>query len=121
MKLTRSAFLLALFTSAVLGAETDAKLAGTWVSYRDGDKVMMIFGAKTVQMKVGDEGGTGTYSVDWTKSPVALDIDWGARGKVTTIIELKGNVLRMENAEPGAGRPKELTARAATFKREKAK
>ena len=41
MKLTRSAFLLALFSSVVFGAETDAKLAGTWVSYRDGDKVMM--------------------------------------------------------------------------------
>ncbi len=121
MKLTRSAFLLALFSSVAFGAEGEAKLAGTWVSYREGDKVLMVFGAKSVQMKVGDEGGTGTYSVDWTKSPAALDIDWGARGKVRTIIVLKGNVLRMENAEPGAERPKELTGRAATFKRETAK
>lgn len=121
MNLTRPAFLLALLTSVVFGAEGDAKLVGTWVSHREGDKVMMIFGAKSVQMRIGDEGGMGTYSVDWTKSPVALDIDWGSRGKVTTIIELKGNVLRMENAEPGAPRPRELTERAATFKREKAK
>ncbi len=121
MNLTRSAFLLALFGSVAFAAEGDSKLVGTWVSQREGDTVLMIFGAKTVQMKVGDEGGTGTYSVDWTKSPVALDIDWGSRGKVTTIIELKGNVMRMENTEPGAARPKELTGRAATFKREKAK
>ena len=121
MKVTRSAFLIALFTSTVFGAGGEAKLAGTWVSFREGDKVLMIFGAKTVQMKVGDEGGSGTYSVDWTKLPVALDIDWGARGKVTTIIELKGDVMRMENTEPGAARPKELTGRAATFKREKSK
>ena len=121
MNLTRSAFLLALFASGAFATESDAKLVGTWVSQREGDTVLMIFGAKTVQMKVGDERGTGTYSVDWTKSPVALDIDWGSRGKVTTIIELKGNVMRMENAEPGAARPKELTGRAATFKRERAK
>jgi hypothetical protein len=119
MKLTRFAFIVALASTFAFGTEGEGKLVGSWVGFREGDKVTMIFGAKSIQMKVGDEGGAGTYVVDWTKSPVALDIDWGSHGKVTTIIALKGDTLKMENAEPGAARPKEITGRALVMKRTK--
>lgn len=124
MKLTRLAFISTLFVSCTSFGEGEAdaaRLLGTWSAKRGGDTIAMTFGAKSVQMKVGDEGGSGTYAVDWTKKPVALDIDWGSHGKVTTIIELKGDVLKMENVEPGTARPKAFSTTAANFKRAQAK
>lgn len=127
MSLTNSAFTLALAVlSASIAAGGDGgaeKLHGNWVGKAHGRTFTLTFGPKNVvKIRVDeDTAGEGTYSVDWSKRPAHLDIDWGKQGKVKTIIQLADDNLKIENAEPGKERPKTFTKGAMTLKRDKAK
>jgi hypothetical protein len=99
------------------GAE---KLHGTWIgSGAKAKLIILTFGPNNVvKVRVAKDTGEGTYTVDWKKKPVQLDIDWKKQGKITTIIELMDGHLKIENVNPGDNRPKTFTD-AVIFKREK--
>lgn len=79
----------------------------------NGKPIVLTFGpGNAVRIRVGADAGEGTYAADWGKSPAHLDVDWGKRGKVETLVELTGEKLRMENNRPGQPRPSGFTREA---------
>ena len=85
------------------GADKEKRLLGEWVgTYQGGKPISLTFGPKnkvTLRTSVGVE--EGTYTVDLTKKPAHLDLDWRPGrpgGKVPTILEfLKGDRIRIED------------------------
>jgi uncharacterized protein (TIGR03067 family) len=122
-KLCSVVVLTASFAVLAAGADTDAeKLHGTWVGKNRGQTITLTFGPKNaVKMRVDNDTGEGTYSVDWGKNPAHLDIDWGKQGKIKTLVELADGKLKIENSQPGAERPKMFTQNAFTLTKEKDK
>ncbi len=98
------------------------RLPGIWVGKWADEPVRLTLGPNNV-VKIEAEMTTeeGIYSVDWTTFPVHLDLDFGKKGKVTTIIQLTEESLKIENIQPGEARPKIFTKNANKLKREEVK
>jgi uncharacterized protein (TIGR03067 family) len=126
MLLNRSVFTLmvaVVFASLAIGGDSGAeKLHGTWVGKFEGKSITMVFGPKNVvKIRIETDTEEGTFSVDWSKNPGHLDIDWGKQGKAKTIIELKDDKLKFEDVVPDKDRPKMFTKKAFSLKRDKVK
>jgi hypothetical protein len=95
------------------------RLPGTWEGTDAiGQPVVLTFGpADSVRLRVGTDVNEDTFTVEWSRSPAHLDIDWGKRGKVATVVVVMGETLRMENNDPGKRRPESLTDRAPSLAR----
>ena len=81
----------------------EKRLLGEWVgTYQGGKAISLTFGAQNkVTLRTGAGGEKGTYTVDLTKQPAHLNLDWrpGRPGrKVLTILEfLDGDQIRIED------------------------
>jgi uncharacterized protein (TIGR03067 family) len=124
---------LLLVAVALLGAENKddaskadlAKMQGTWqitTVEEDGKKVPaeklakaeLIIKDDTYTLKVGDEPRAGTFTLDATKTPKAIDRtgkDGPNKDKTFPgIYEVDDNTLRVCFAQPGKDRPTKLTS-----------
>jgi uncharacterized protein (TIGR03067 family) len=85
------------------GADEEKRLLGEWVgTYQGGKAISLTFGPKNkVTLRTGVGVEEGTYTVDLTKKPAHLDLDWRPGrpgGKVLTILEfLGGDQIRIED------------------------
>ncbi|OLP15655.1 hypothetical protein BST81_25215 [Leptolyngbya sp. 'hensonii'] len=98
------------------------QLLGEWTGSDSSNRpVSMTFtSSNTIQIKVGEESGDGTYTTDLNQKPAHLTIDLGNRGKVETIFEItQDGKLRIENNNPGKSRPETFTGRSVLFSRPK--
>jgi hypothetical protein len=115
---------LLIATVAVGGCRTSDQrsIVGTWTGKtHEGYDVVLTFTAHgTLKAAVDDDAGEGTYQVDFSKKPPHLDIDWGSRGKVETILQLLDEKqLRVENSDPGEDRPETFTKAALVLTRKR--
>lgn len=98
----------------------ERSIVGKWMGKNDdGQDITLTFTAQgTVKIAVDDDAGEGTYQVDFSKKPPHLDIDWGSRGKVNSILQLldEGR-LRLEQSDPGDTRPQSFTDAAVLLTR----
>ena len=99
-------------------ADKEKQLLGEWVgTYAGGKPISVTFEPKnqvTLRTRAGVE--KGTYTVDLTKQPASLDLDWRPGrpgGKMLTILEfLDGDRIRIEDNYTG---PFEDKPRPAKF------
>jgi len=100
------------------GADEEKRLLGEWAGTYLGDKpISVTFGPKNkVTLRAGGHVEEGTYTVDQTKKPAHLDLDWRPGrpgGKMLTILEfLDGDRIRIEDNYTG---PIEDKRRPAKF------
>lgn len=88
-------------------AGSDGFFHGRWVETNQcGQKFMLAFENNgVVECSCDGETGRGTYVVDLSATPVALDMDFGPNHTVRTIVDFEGDWLMLENNEPGIVRP----------------
>ena len=85
------------------GADAEKRLLGEWVgTYQGGKAISLTFGPQNkVTLRTGAGVEKGTYTIDLTKKPAHLDLDWRPGrpgGKVLTILEfLDGGQIRIED------------------------
>jgi uncharacterized protein (TIGR03067 family) len=85
------------------GADEEKRLLGEWVgTYQGGKAISLTFGPQNkVRLRTGVGVEEGTYTVDLTKKPAHLDLDWRPGrpgGKMLTILEfLDGDQIRIED------------------------
>jgi RNA polymerase sigma factor (sigma-70 family) len=92
----------------------ETKLHGEWVGKNDHQgNISLFFGPSNAIQRIVENGQdeTGTYFVDWTKNPHHLDVKWGNRTVVQTIMEfVPEGKLRIEaGGGHEAARPKGFT------------
>ena len=85
------------------GADAEKRLLGEWVgTYQGGKAISLTFGPQNkVTLRTGAGVEKGTYTIDLTKKPAHLDLDWRPGrpgGKMLTILEfLDGDQIRIED------------------------
>ena len=100
------------------GSDEEKRLLGEWAGTYLGDKpISVTFGPKNkVTLRAGGHVEEGTYTVDLTKKPAHLDLDWRPGrpgGKMLTILEfVDGDRIRIEDNYTG---PFEDKRRPAKF------
>jgi hypothetical protein len=104
----------------------DVKLSGEWVGRDDDLETRLIFKPdKTVRSFAKDGGMSGTYSVDYSKTPYHFDIRWSIDGEdlqLAAILEFKGNdEIRISAAGFNKERPKDFTGKVCVLRRVAAK
>ena len=113
-----------LFTGGVLAqgakpptpAQAQASLQGTWVitSFNgqapgadDQQIALIVTGDKYAQSQGGTINERGTFKVDTSKTPMAIDlniVEGGDAGKLQLgVIEVKGDTLTCKLGQPGVG------------------
>lgn len=95
----------------------ESELEGRWTGATTaGQEVTMIFKEnRELNLQVSDDIGQGIYSVNGSSTPYDLDIDFGDRGKIATIIAINGNALTIENNGLGKARPLSFSSKATTL------
>jgi uncharacterized protein (TIGR03067 family) len=129
MKLRWFSLFVALSWIVPAGAAQDKtgdkeKLQGTWagVSGVENGKAMPAEDIKNVRLVfVGDKLKVtvkgkdfelaGTYTLDPTKKPKAVDVDFGDKKKGTGIYELDGDTLKIAHGDFGDPRPKDFVSK----------
>lgn len=124
-----SSVLLIVLLSALLWLPTFADsstLTGTWVASReDGAQTVWTFAADGTMNASFDgmEGFSGTYKLDTSREPHAIDIV--VEGEtLETILEFSGNDsfrLEIGSVDVGTGRPEKFSDQAVVFERQATK
>jgi uncharacterized protein (TIGR03067 family) len=101
------------------------QLLGEWVgTYQGGKPISLTFGPENKAALLTKDGvEQGTYTLDLTKQPAHLDLDWragrpGGRGaKLLTIVEfLDGDRIRVEDNATGP-RPSKFSENSIVLKK----
>ncbi|MCH1923608.1 hypothetical protein L9G74_04580 [Shewanella sp. C32] len=95
----------------------ESELEGRWAGATTaGQEIIMIFKENSeLNLQVSEDIGQGIYSVNGSSNPYDLDIDFGDRGKIATIIAINGNALTIENNGLGKARPLSFSSKATTL------
>ncbi len=95
-------------------------LLGDWVGKnKKGQQVRIRFLAGSLFLAgVGTDFVSGSYKVDFSRKPAALDLNVKGVKPIHTIIELLGNDhIRIEPTDPGKPRPTGFSASAVIYTR----
>jgi len=97
-------------------------LRGEWIGTFGPDQTLLLtFGPDNkVTLRVDKDVDVGTYSVNWSRQPAHLDLDWRpgrAGGKMLTIVEfLDASHIRIED-NFGKPRPTRFSDVSLLFKK----
>src|ERR1700687_2364052 len=129
MKLRWFSLVVALSWVVSTGAAQDKtgdkeKLQGTWaggsavydgkpVPAEDAKNVRLVFAGDKIKLstKGKDFELAGTFTIDPTKKPKTVDVDFGEKKKGTGIYELDGDTLKIAHGEFGDPRPKDFVSK----------
>jgi hypothetical protein len=103
------------------GAGEEKRLLGEWAgTYQGGKPISLTFGPKNqVTLRTAAAEEEGTYTVDLSKKPAHLDLDWRPGGKVLTILEfLDGDRIRIED-NYNKPRPAKFSEQSLVLKKRK--
>lgn len=113
--------LFVLIILFLLGCQPGIKseLVGRWTGVtKEGQPITIIFKSnKELNIQVADEIGQGIYNINGSSNPYDLDIDFGGRGKVATIITINGNSLTIEENDTDKARPLSFSEKSVVFTR----
>ncbi len=99
------------------GCERSSPLLGEWKGTdRDGQSVEMVFHQDgTFRAYTGTDSLEGTYTADFSLTPVELDLRVANSKPLFTIIKLEGKKLTIQRTAPGQARPAGFSADSTVY------
>jgi len=113
-------FFIIIIIAMSCSPSSEKKLIGEWQgSNSNGHEVKLIFKEKNIFLGIfGNESIKGNYYVDFSSTPINLDIDVGEKDKALTIIEfIDDDKMKFQKAK--FIRPTEFTDAVILYKKYK--